>query len=76
VNDSQGKWSHEVTEVDRHDVGEGIFASGSAQEIADAVIAAARDDGPAESLERRAISKLTFYENRAGRNLTMNSALC
>jgi hypothetical protein len=70
MNDSQGRWSHEVTEADRHDVGEGVFASGSAREIADAAIAAARYDGPDESLERRAIAKLTFYENRAGRNLT------
>ena len=68
--DSQDRWSHEVTEEDRHDIGGGVFATGSAQEIADAAIAAARDDGPEETIERRAIAKLTFYENRAGRNLT------
>jgi len=70
MSDSQGRWSHEVTEEDRHDVGGGVFATGSAQEIADAAIAAARDSGPEETIERRAIAKLTFYENRAGRNLT------
>ena len=68
--DSQHLWSHEVTEQDRHDVGGGVFATGSAQDIADAVIAAAQDEGPSDTVERRAIAKLTFYENRAGRNLS------
>ncbi len=70
MDDSRELWSHEVTEADRHDVGGGVFASGSADEIADAVIAAAREEDSDESLERRAMSKLTFYENRAGRNLS------
>lgn len=70
MNDSRELWSHEVTEADRHDVGGGVFASGSADEIANAVIDAARDEDSDESLERRAMSKLTFYENRAGRNLS------
>lgn len=69
MDDGQQRWSHEVTAEDRHDVG-GVFAHGTAEEIADAVIAAARDDGPEDGLERRAMSKLTFYENRAGRNLS------
>ena len=42
----------------------------SAAQIAGAVIAAAREESPEDSLERRAMSKLTFYENRAGRNLS------
>ena len=63
-------WSREVSERDRHDVEPGIFAGGSAQEIADAVVAAAAADGPPETIERRAMAKLTFYENRAGRNLS------
>lgn len=63
-------WSNEVTEADRHDVGGGIFAIGSAQEIAEAVIEAAREEGPQETIERRAMAKLTFYENRGGRNLS------
>jgi hypothetical protein len=70
MDDSPRRWSHEITAEDRHDVEGGIFATGSAEEIADAVIDAARDDGPGESLERHAMSKLTFYENRAGRNLS------
>jgi len=70
MEDSGKYWSHEVTEEDRHDVESGVFATGSAEDIADAVITAARNDGPPESLERRAMSKLTFYENRAGRNLS------
>ena len=70
MDDSQHLWSHDVTEEDRHDVGGGVFAAGSAQDIADAVIAAARDEGPSDTLERRAMAKLTFYENRAGRNLS------
>jgi hypothetical protein len=69
MSDTPNRWSQEVTEGDRHDVGGGIFAEGSAQEIADAVIAAAQDEG-ADDVERRAMSKLTFYENRAGHNLS------
>jgi hypothetical protein len=70
MSDERHYWSGEVTEADRHDVGGGVFATGSAHEIADAVIGAAKDEGPADTLERRAMAKLTFYENRAGRNLT------
>jgi hypothetical protein len=70
MEDSQRYWSQEVTEGDRHDLGGGLFASGSAQEIADSVLAAARTEGPEDSVERRAMAKLTFYENRAGRNLS------
>jgi hypothetical protein len=70
MEDSQRYWSHDVTEEDRHDVGGGVFAGGSAAEIAEAVIAAARGEGSQDAVERRAIAKLTFYENRAGRNLS------
>jgi hypothetical protein len=45
--------------MDRHDSETGVFASGSAEEIASAVIAAARDDGPEETLERRAMASST-----------------
>jgi Protein of unknown function (DUF3175) len=69
MDNSRRHWSHEITEQDRHDVGGSVFASGSAAEIADAVIAAAREEGPEDDVERRAMAKLTFYENRAGRNL-------
>jgi hypothetical protein len=70
MSDSGEKWSHDVTAMDRHDVESGVFATGSAEDIADAVISAARDDGGDESVERRAMAKLSFYENRAGRNLS------
>jgi hypothetical protein len=69
VDDSR-KWSREVTEGDRHESFGGVFANGSAADIADAVVAAARDEGPSDSVERRAMAKLTFYENRAGQNLS------
>jgi hypothetical protein len=70
MSDQSHFWSNEVTEKDRHDVGGGIFATGSAQEIADAVIDAAENEGPPDNVERRAMAKLTFYENRAGQNLS------
>lgn len=70
MTDSPHYWSEEITEGDRHDVAGGIFATGSAREIAEAVIAAAGEEGPAEDAERRAMAKLTFYENRAGKNLS------
>jgi hypothetical protein len=69
MSDQTNKWSGDVTASDRHDVGGGVFATGSAQEIAHAVIAAAREEGSSD-VERSAMSKLTFYENRAGRNLS------
>jgi hypothetical protein len=70
MTDSTKRWSAEVTEHDRHDLPEGVFATGSARDIADAVLAAARDEGGDESVERRAMAKITFYENRAGHNLS------
>jgi hypothetical protein len=70
MSDSTRRWSHEETEHDRHDLPEGIFANGSAEEIAAAVIEAAQKEGPEDTWERRAIGKLTFYENRAGQNLS------
>jgi uncharacterized protein DUF3175 len=70
MDDTPHRWSQEITTEDHHDVGGGVFADGSAEEIAEAVIEASRDDGPTDTVERRAMSKLTFYENRAGRNLS------
>jgi Protein of unknown function (DUF3175) len=70
MDDSRRYWSQEVTEEDRHDLAGGLFASGSAAEIAESVIAAARAEGPEDTAGRRAMAKLTFYENRAGRNLS------
>ena len=70
MSDDEHRWSGDATAHDRHDVGHGVFASGTAGEIADAVIAAAREEGPLETVQHRAMAKLTFYENRAGRNLS------
>jgi len=39
MTDKPNRWSGEITEEDRRDVGSGIFATGSAQDIAAAVIA-------------------------------------
>ncbi|HTW85823.1 MAG TPA: DUF3175 domain-containing protein [Candidatus Sulfotelmatobacter sp.] len=69
-DESQNRWSADVTAHDRHDVGGGVFSTGTAAEIADAVIGAALEEGADEHLERRAMAKLTFYENRAGRHLS------
>ncbi|HEY1869148.1 MAG TPA: DUF3175 domain-containing protein [Candidatus Cybelea sp.] len=70
MSNQSNRWSQEITEDDRHDVGKGVFATGSAREIADHVIAAAPQEGDAETVDQRAMAKLTFYENRAGRNLS------
>lgn len=70
MSNQSNRWSQEITEDDRHDVGKGAFATGSAREIADQVIAAARQEGDTDTVEQRAMAKLTFYENRAGRNLS------
>jgi pyridoxal biosynthesis lyase PdxS len=68
--DKPKRSSQELTDEDQHDVGSGVFATGSPREIADAVIAAARDEDGDKSVERRAMAKLTFYENRAGRSVS------
>jgi hypothetical protein len=70
MSDKTNYWSSEVTANDRHDVGHEIFATGSAEDIAATVVAAAQQEGEADAVERRAMAKLTFYENRAGRNLS------
>ena len=51
MTESQRYWSEEITDADRHDVAGGIFATGSAREIAEAVIAEASEDG--EKPQRR-----------------------
>ena len=65
MDDSRRYWSHEVTEEDRHDLGGGLFASGSAAEIAHAVIAAAREEGPEDMVERRAMANVLRESCRA-----------
>jgi hypothetical protein len=67
---SEHRWSKEVTQHDRHDVEAGVFAGGDARTIADAVWDAALAEGSVDTTYRRAMEKVTFYENRAGKNLS------
>ena len=66
------KWSADVTAHDHpFDLEPGLFASGSAQQIAAALKKSAQD--PARHSDdpyRSAISTLDFYVNRAGANLS------
>ena len=66
------KWSADVTAHDHpFDLEPGLFASGSAQQIAAALKKSAQD--PARHSDdpyRSAISMLDFYVNRAGANLS------
>jgi len=69
---SDKKWSAEVTSHDHpFDLEPGLFASGSAQQIAAALKKSAED--PARHSDdpyRTAMSMLHFYVNRAGDKLT------
>jgi hypothetical protein len=71
-NKSGKKWSADVTAHDHpFDLEPGLFASGSAQQIAAALKKSAQD--PARHSDdpyRSAISMLDFYVNRAGANLS------
>jgi hypothetical protein len=67
---SEHYWSKEVTEHDRHDIEQGVFAAGDARTIADAVWDASLAEGSLDTTYRRAMEKVTFYENHAGKNLT------
>jgi Protein of unknown function (DUF3175) len=66
------KWSADVTAKDHpFDLQPGLFANGSAQEIAAALKKSAED--PARKSDdpyRTAMSMLDFYVNRAGANLS------
>jgi len=68
---SKRKWSQDVTEnSDALDLEKDVFKSGSAKEVAHSLKRSAershrRKSGPFRS----AMSMLTFYLNRAGRNL-------
>ena len=70
------KWSADVTAHDHpFEVEPGLFANGSAQQIAAALKKSAQD--PARHSDdpyRSAISMLDFYVNRAGANLSADSA--
>ncbi|HLW90794.1 MAG TPA: DUF3175 domain-containing protein [Roseiarcus sp.] len=67
----QKKWSHEVTEhSDPLDLEEDIFKKGNAAEIAKSLKHSAEVGRRRKSSPfRAAMSMLTFYINRAGRNL-------
>src|SRR5215475_9215254 len=69
---SARKWSAEVTKhSDALDLEENVFKSGSASEIAKSLKRSAeRSRRRKSSPYRSAMSMLTFYENRAGRNLS------
>jgi len=66
------KWSAEVTKhSDTLDLETSIFTSGSADEIARSLKRSAeRSRRRKSSPYRSAMSMLTFYENRAGKNLS------
>jgi len=66
------KWSAEVTKhSDALDLETSIFTSGSADEIARSLKRSAeRSRRRKSSPYRSAMSMLTFYENRAGKNLS------
>ena len=70
-NKSGKKWSADVTAHDHpFDLEPGLFANGSAQQIAAALKTSAQD--PARHSDdpyRSAMSMLDFYVNRAGANL-------
>ena len=66
------RWSADVTEhSDALDLEEGIFKSGSPAEIARSLKSSAeRSKRRKSSPYRSAMSMLTFYVNRAGKNLS------
>ena len=66
------RWSAEVTKhSDALDLEKDVFKSGSAEEIAKSLKRSAeRSRRRKSSPYRSAMSMLTFYENRAGRNLS------
>jgi hypothetical protein len=69
---SAKKWSAEVTAHDNPlDLEPGLFANGSAQEIAAALKKSAEDPKRhSDDPYRTAMSMLDFYINRAGANLS------
>jgi hypothetical protein len=66
------KWSQEVTEnSDAMDLREGVFTSGDPKKIADSIKRSAEQSHRRKSSPyRSAMSMLTFYINRAGKQLT------
>jgi hypothetical protein len=70
---TQTKWSNEVTEhSDALDLEDNIFKQGSATEIARSLKRSAEASRRRKSTPfRAAMSMLTFYINRAGKNLPL-----
>jgi hypothetical protein len=68
---SKRKWSHDVTEKsDALDLESGVFKSGNADEIAKSLKHSAEESHRRKSSPfQSAMSMLTFYINRAGKNL-------
>jgi hypothetical protein len=68
---TQGRWSQRVTrESDALDLERGVFKLGSAKKIATSLKRAAeRSRRRKAGAYRSALSMLTFYINRAGKNL-------
>jgi hypothetical protein len=66
------KWSGEVTKKsDAMDLKKNVFKQSSAKKIAKSVLSsAARSKRRKAPPKRSAMSMLSFYENRAGKNLT------
>ncbi|WP_454856046.1 DUF3175 domain-containing protein [Rhizobium binxianense] len=66
------KWSQEATEnSDAMDLREGVFTSGDPKKIADSIKRSAEQSHRRKSSPyRSAMSMLTFYINRAGKQLT------
>ncbi len=60
--EKKDKWSGEVTKNDKWHPPKGLFDT-SAENIAKTII-------KASDSEKQAIARVTFYENRAGKNLT------
>ena len=66
------KWSAEVTKKsDAMDLKKDVFKQSSSQKIAKSVLASARRSKRRKATPKRsAMSMLSFYENRAGKNLS------
>jgi hypothetical protein len=69
------KWSQHVTETSNAmDLEANVFKKQSGREIAKSVLRSAeRSDRRKSSPYRSAMSMLTFYENRAGKNLSASA---
>jgi hypothetical protein len=69
---SAGKWSARVTRTSHAmDLKKGVFASNDPKKIARSVLGSARRSSRRKAgAYRSAVSMISFYENRGGRNLS------